>query len=113
MFCFKTIMMKYESNATDLCYPTCHEVRFSSNQYFERLDAETVCKQHSSIEFNIAATTYGENGNLYFTTRKMEEILLNDDLEITDKTFDKDMMGMGHKSSFVAIVSSKYDSARK
>ena len=101
MFCFKTIMKKYESNATEHCYATCHEVRFTSNQYLEKLDAEIVCKQHSSVEFNIAETlaaetTYGKNGYLHFTTRKLEEILINDDIEITNTTFDKHQMQMEH-----------------
>ena len=102
MFCFKTIMMKYESNATELCYPTCHEVRFTSNQYFEKLDAERVCKQHSSVEFNIAATTYGRSvGDLHHITRKLEEILTNDDIEITNTTFDKIQMRMEHCKNLV------------
>ena len=92
-------MKKYESNATNFCYPTCHEVRFTSNQYLEKLDAETVCKQRSSIEFNIAETTYGRNsvdGDVQFTTRKLQEILQNVDIEITNTTFDINQMRMEH-----------------
>ena len=96
-------MKKFESNASDHCYPTCNEIRFTSNKYLEKLDAEKVCQQRTSIEFNIADTTYGygDNGDLRFTTGKLEEILVNQDKEIANATFDKKQIRMEYCKNLV------------
>ena len=99
IFCFNTVMRLHKSNATIHCFPTCHQVRFTSNQYIEKLDAETICDDFSSIESYIALKTSGyDNGrDLLFTTRKLQDILMHDVLDIYPTNRSIDLMSMKKK----------------
>ena len=124
IFCFEKVMKFHESlhgsNATKHCLPSCHQVRFTSNQYIEKLDAETVCNDTTSIESNIAIVTsgvgdYTSSETLLFMTRKLKELLngpigpnVSIDLETMKNNYCKNLVKQDLARITVMFESKKY-----
>ena len=95
-FCFEKMMDKYVLNSASHCLPNCHELRFTTDQYIEKIDADLVCKDIHSIESYIAKETsgYGKGANLIFTATKLQEFFSSSSGEFgaANKSIDLDGM---------------------
>ena len=93
-FCFEKMMKIFALNSTSHCLPNCHELRFTTDQYMEKIDVNLVCNDTFSIESYIAQETsgYGNGDNLIFTATKLQDFLSAGNFAAANKSIDLDGM---------------------